>query len=327
MVKEANGASLSDAPTHLARFTALADAHLAEKANDTAVLLMRLQLVDSVAQRRVAAAAAAALGVSSPDAAALAPIAGGEGKDDDAGADAIVPPPSSGAVTGSGAPDWAAVTAAADGVVGAVDAAALAAHFGTRVNADDEAAVAERKRQDTTRSTLIEALFRKARATAAVATAAMVSATGSTVAPPLLRDGGDAAAASGAATEVAAFEEAFTALAAWADVSAPAAGSAPTSSAPAASGGVAGDKAHGSVSGATVADVALLVAARERLRGCPASALRALAGLAPPTVGGRALAATTVERFALLAALGWADVEADARAAAAVAFPKYGERY
>lgn len=327
VVKEANGANLSDAPTHLARFTALADSHLAEKANDTVVLLMRLQLVDSVAQRRVAAAAAATLGVSSPDAAALAPIAGGEDLGDSAGANVIVSPPSIGAAMGSDPPDWAAVVAAADGVVGAVDATALAAHFGTRVNADDEAAVAERKRQDTTRSTLIEALFRKARATAAVATTAMVAASGSTVAPPLLCGGGDAAAGSGAAAEVAAFEEAFTALAAWADVSAPAAGSAPTSTAPAASGGVAGDKAHASVSGATVADVALLVSARERLRGCPATALRALSGLAPPAVGGRSLAATTVERFALLAALGWADVEADARAAAAVAFPKFGERY
>lgn len=327
VVKEANGANLSDAPTHLARFTALADAHLAEKANDTPVLLMRLQLVDSVAQRRVAAAAAAALGVSSPDAAALAPIAGGEGNDDGTGASTIVPPPSSDVTMGSNPPDWAAVIAAADGVVGAVDATALAAHFGTRVNADDEAAVAERKRQDTTRSTLIEALFRKTRAAAAVATAAMVAARGTTVAPPLLGDGDDPAAVSGAAAEVAAFEEAFAALAAWADVSAPAAGSAPASTAPAASGGVAGDKSHASVSGATVADVALLVAARERLRGCPATALRALSGLAPPAVGGRALAATTVERFELLAALGWADVEADARAAAAVSFPKFGERY
>ncbi|GAB0489022.1 hypothetical protein MMPV_000237 [Pyropia vietnamensis] len=327
LVKEANGANLSDAPTHLARFTALADAHLAEKANDSAVLLMRLQLVDSVAQRRVAAAAAAALGVLSPDAVVLAPIAGGEGDEGGARANSVVPPPSSGTVVGSDAPDWAAVIAAADGVVDAIDVAALAAHFGTRVNADDESAVAERKRQDTTRSTLIEALFRKARAAAAVATAAMVAACGSTVGPPLLSDGGDAASTDGAAADVAAFEEAFIALAAWADVSAPAPGSAPASSPPAVSGGVPGVKAHASVSGATVVDVALLVSARERLRGCPATALRALAGLASPAVGGRALAAATVERFALLAALGWTDAEADARAAAAVAFPKFWERY
>jgi len=328
IVKDAASADLSDAPTHVARFVAVAAPHLEEKADDTVVLLLRLQLEDSVAQRRVAAVAAAALGVSSPDAAALAPLAGGgDGEEDTAKPEVGASLPAEAAAGGGDLPDWAAVIAAADAVVVKIDARALAAHFGMHVNTEDEEAVAENKRRETTKATLIEALFRKARAAAAVATASMVAAVGSSVAPPLFAEGGDAPSAAAAANDVAAVEAAIAALSAWTAVTSPPPVLGPTSSSSSATGGVACDKPHASVSGASVAEVALLVSARERLRGRPAVALRALSGLAPPSVGGRALAATVVERFALLSALGWTAAEADARAGAALAFPKYGECY
>lgn len=328
IIKDAASADLSDAPTHVARFVAVAAPHLEEKADDTAVLLLRLQLEDSVAQRRVAAVAAAALGVSSLDAAASAPLArGGDGEEDTAKPKVDAALPAEAAAGGGDLPDWAAVIAAADAVVANIDARALAAHFGMHVNTEDEEAVAENKRRETTKSTLIEALFRKARAAAAVATASMVAAVGSSVAPPLFNEGGDAPSAAAAADDVAAVEAAIAALSAWAAVTPPPPFPRPTANSLAATGGVACDKPHVTVSGASVADVALLVSARERLRGRPAVALRALSGLAPPSVGGRALAKTVVERFALLSALGWTAAEADARADAAVAFPKFGERY
>ncbi|MBK9118998.1 MAG: S8 family serine peptidase [Phycisphaerales bacterium] len=57
------------------------------------------------------------------------------------------------------------VIAAADRVLGAIDATALAAHFGTQPDPEDQAAGKVRKEMEAQKGALVAALFRKARAT------------------------------------------------------------------------------------------------------------------------------------------------------------------
>jgi tripeptidyl-peptidase-2 len=56
------------------------------------------------------------------------------------------------------------IVAAAEAVVAHIDAGKLAAHFGSRVDADDPKAVAERAKMTAQRDTLVDALYRKGRA-------------------------------------------------------------------------------------------------------------------------------------------------------------------
>ena len=56
------------------------------------------------------------------------------------------------------------VIAAADAVLGRIDTAKLAAHYGTKINPDDKQASANRKKMDDQRGILIDTLYRKGRA-------------------------------------------------------------------------------------------------------------------------------------------------------------------